>query len=242
MTADAGRHGAGCMHCGAALVYLDEDADAECVFCGEPGRANARCEEGHWVCDRCHARDAVAFLTHACLTTDETDMVALFERLRRHPSLPVHGPEHHGLVPGVILATYRNLGGAVTDEQIRTAIERGMKVPGGFCGFVGGCGAALGAGAAFGILLGSTPVTPRRRRAVLGLTRRFLQALEAYDAARCCQRESWTVLQEAVKVSAELLPITLRADAPFTCTQMKHNRECYGSRCPVHPKHVEQDR
>ena len=89
-------------------------------------------------------------------------------------------------------------------------------------------------------MLKSSPVTPAQRQMVKALTGDLICGLGSIEAARCCQREAWTVLQEAVKVSAELLPITLKADAPFTCRQMKRNKECYGVRCPVHPKHESQ--
>ncbi|MCH5372876.1 MAG: DUF5714 domain-containing protein, partial [Planctomycetes bacterium] len=46
------------------------------------------------------------------------------------------------LVPGVILSTYRNLGGEVDPLQIIAAVDRGALVPGGACGFMGSCGAA----------------------------------------------------------------------------------------------------
>ena len=52
-------------------------------------------------------------------------MINLLNLLRSHPSFPLHGPEHHFAVPGVILACYKNSGGDVSDEDIITAIERG---------------------------------------------------------------------------------------------------------------------
>ena len=101
-------------------------------------------------------------------------MIALLDRVRSHQAIAVHGPEHHAMVPGIIVSTYRNLGGAATDEDIRTAIRRGAKIVGGFCGFMGACGGAIGTGIAFGVLIKSNPVKGHERRIVQSVTQAAL--------------------------------------------------------------------
>ncbi len=135
LAAPSERHTADCMVCGAPLTYLESERLIECSYCGRSLSANAVCANGHFVCDACHTRDELALIEQVCLTTDETDMIALMAQIRRHPSVPVHGPGHHALVPGVILSTYRNLGGELSDALIRTGIRRGAQVAGGACGF-----------------------------------------------------------------------------------------------------------
>ena len=54
-------------------------------------------------------------------------------------------------------------------------------------------------------------------------------------AARCCQRECYIALREAARLSAELLPVRLRADYPMTCEQYSINRECITSLCELYP-------
>ncbi len=123
-----------------------QETPARCVYCHTEQPANALCQQGHFVCDACHSRDALAVIEHLLLTTRETDMVALLEEIRRHPAVPLHGPEHHSLVPGIILAAYRNSGGTVTPEMLQTALRRGKSMAGGACAFLGVCGAAAGVG------------------------------------------------------------------------------------------------
>jgi SAM-dependent methyltransferase len=227
------RHAADCMVCGAALHYLQEETPYPCAFCGAMLPANARCERGHFVCDACHTRDADAFLEHICFTTCETDMIALFQEIRSHPAIPVHGPEHHILVPGIILATYRNLGGEVPGAMLQTALRRGKAVPGGYCAFTGACGAAVGVGIAFSLLLGANPVKARERQQVQEVTQAVLQEQASFAAARCCQRDSWLALKKAAELSKNYLSIALQADFSLHCRQAHQNRECLGEVCPL---------
>lgn len=223
----------GCMVCGTPLNYLETEERHGCAFCGAQQAANATCTQGHFVCDTCHAQDALTVVEHICCTTSETDMIALMQRIRSHPAVPVHGPEHHALAPGIILATYRNLGGRLTDDQIRSGITRGSKIPGGSCGFLGVCGAASGVGAAVAVILESNPVRGSQRRLAQSATQRALSVIASLDAARCCQRDLWLALRAAEALSAEALPISLRAQTPLQCRQASENVECIGAACPV---------
>lgn len=225
------RHETGCLLCGAPLRYLGAETPLTCIFCGAVRPANALCAQGHFVCDACHTRDAEAFLEYICLTTPETDMIALLQEIRRHPVIPLHGPEHHILVPGIILATYRNLGGEVSPDLLRTALKRGRGVPGGYCAFTGACGAGIGVGIAFSLLLNADPVKAWGRQQVQQITQAVLQEQCGFAAARCCQRDSWLALKKAAELSKEYLPLTLRADFPLRCRQAHQNRECLGTAC-----------
>jgi len=227
------RHEAGCLVCGAPLRYLEEESQQNCTFCGSMLPASVLCGQGHFVCDACHIGDAEAFLEHIFLTTTETDMVALLQEIRRHPAIPLHGPEHHILVPGIILATYRNLGGEVSPEMLRTALKRGRGVPGGYCAFTGACGAGVGVGIAFSVLLGANPVKAQERQQVQQVTQAVLGEQAGFAAARCCQRDSWLALKKAAELSQDYLSITLRADFPLYCRQAHRNRECLGTACPL---------
>ncbi len=229
-----GKSRTGCMRCGAELVYLERDRHEPCAFCGAVQLANAVCEQGHFVCDSCHSRDAFSVVQHLCLTSTETDMIDLLNRIRRHPAVPMHGPEHHFALPGVIVSAYRNSGGAAGEDEILSAIERGRGVPGGSCGFWGACGAALGVGIAFALLLQSNPVKADERQIVQHVTAQLLQASSEVKAARCCQRETWTALHKSAELSRLLLPVPLSAAGRTRCTQRGLNSECAGPECPYY--------
>ncbi len=222
-----------CMVCGMPLIYLQAERKEVCAFCGTAGRANCTCEQGHFVCDTCHAAGALAVIGHLCATTEEKDMIALMHMIRSHPSVPMHGPEHHGLVPGVILATYRNLGGTVNREMLDTGIRRGARAMGGSCAFTGSCGATTGVGVAFSMLLNANPLTATQRQQVMQAVNTVAADIAAVPAARCCQRDVWLALRGAARVSRHLLPIPLRADAELVCRQAAQNPECAGSACQL---------
>jgi hypothetical protein len=218
------------------LTYLDGERLIDCSFCGRSLPANAVCASGHFVCDTCHTQDELALIEQVCLSTDETDLIALMANIRRHPSVPVHGPGHHALVPGVILSTYRNLGGEVSDELIRTGIRRGTQVVGGACGFFGVCGAATGVGIGFSIILKANPLKAAERQVVQTVTLRVLERIAALEAPRCCQRDCWLALRTAAELSTQYLPLPLRADTRLLCWQADRNAECITERCPLWPE------
>lgn len=221
-----------CMLCGKPLVYLEEERLTSCVFCGNEYSANAVCEHGHFVCDHCHGKDMVEVVKHVCTHTGATDMIDLMNQLRSHPSFPLHGPEHHFAVPGVITAVYRNLGGDIQDSDITTAIDRGRGVPGGVCAFWGTCGAAIGAGIALGVILKSTPLKPKARQIVQQVAEAIIHDLNRIEAARCCQREVWTTFKTVARLSKTFLPLPLKAQGDVQCRQQGKNRECIRDACP----------
>ncbi len=227
------KHRSGCMVCGGELIYPAREIELSCHYCGQKGLANAHCDKGHYVCDSCHSEDAVSVIEHLCLESTETDMLELLARLRKHPAVPVNGPEHHSLLPGVIVTAYRNSGGHADDELITTAIRRGSQVIGGSCAFVGICGAASGVGIAFSLLLQANPVRAIQRQQVQQITQQVLAEIAAYEAARCCQRDCWIGVKKAAELSADYLPVTLKAEAVIGCQQRHLNHECLGNDCPL---------
>ena len=225
----------GCMVCGSALRYTLLEREQRCLYCGMVFSANSACERGHFVCDRCHAEDGIGAIRRICRHTGETDMIRLFEQIRRHPAIPVHGPEHHAMIAGIIMAAYGNLGGDVSDELLQTAISRGSGIAGGSCAFMGVCGAAIGVGIAFSLLLQANPLTARERRIVQSVTQAVLKEIAQLDAARCCQRDGWIALSTCAELSKEILPIPLKAEYRLVCSQQHLNRECLGKACRLYP-------
>jgi MoaA/NifB/PqqE/SkfB family radical SAM enzyme/SAM-dependent methyltransferase len=224
-----------CMVCGAKLVYLDHEATLSCHYCRQTKSANARCEEGHFVCDQCHARDHVGFISTFCCNTDETDPIALFSQMRQSHVFPLHGPEHHALVPAAFLTAYRNRFDAPPQPRIDAAVKRGSDLPGGTCAYWGGCAAALGVGIAYAAILRATPLSHEERGAVQTVVSKILELLGRFENPRCCRRESYLALQAACDLSGEYLPHALASGPLPRCDQTARNRECLGRDCPLHP-------
>jgi hypothetical protein len=228
-------HDSGCLVCGAPLVYHPVEQLSVCHFCGKTLSANACCQQGHFVCDSCHTGDALLLIEHLCTTSNAIDPIQLMQDIRQHPSIPLHGPQYHALVPGVLLASLRNAGHPVTTEQLHAAIQRGSEVSGGSCGFMGICGAATGVGIGFSVLLEATPLKATARQTVQGVVQQVLAEIAGYEAARCCQRDCWIALRTGMRLAAESFSLSLPAIEPFACTQMARNKECLGIDCPLWP-------
>ncbi len=226
----------GCMVCGTRLEYLEASETMQCSYCGRTLNSCTRCDAGHFVCDECHVDGAPEAIISMATASDERDMIRLFKAMRKHPSIPVHGPEYHALVPAVIVAAARNCGLNLDQRHIRTAVDRGRTVAGGACGFMGACGAALGVGTAFSIILGANPLTPAKRRTLHSVTISVLEEIGALEAARCCQRDSWIALHAAARLSTKTLGVELLASDDAVCEQMATNHDCLGSDCPFWPK------
>ena len=223
----------GCMVCGTEIVYSQHSSKAKCYYCGNETFTNTRCVQEHFVCDKCHAEDAISVIKKVCLGSDERDMLTLMQQIRSHPGFPMHGPEHHAMVPAIILTAYRNITGKLTDRQILTAVERGKTIVGGSCAFLGICGAATGAGIALSIVLESDPYKAKQRQQVQRFTAEILNSIANYRAARCCQRDCWLALKEVSRLSEEYFGIRLPAEIEFHCRQYKTNKECIYNACPL---------
>jgi SAM-dependent methyltransferase len=86
------RHPADCLVRGAPLMYLAQEEEARCHYCGEPAHANAGCARGHFVCHRCHVGDRLSFVKFFCARSADIDPIALSSSMRRTHLFPVHGP------------------------------------------------------------------------------------------------------------------------------------------------------
>jgi MoaA/NifB/PqqE/SkfB family radical SAM enzyme/ubiquinone/menaquinone biosynthesis C-methylase UbiE len=227
-----------CMVCGAPLIYLGAEKMLECSYCGRVKAATAQCEAGHFVCDECHAEDHTAFIKSFCATAAATDPIALFLEMRAAHQFPLHGPEHHALVPAAFLTAYRNRFGEPPAARIEAAIQRGAALSGGTCAYWGACAAALGIGIAYSAIRRATPLSSAPRAGVQTVVSRILAEIGRHPAPRCCRRESLLALTLGCELSAQYLPNALAAARPPACDQTARNRECAHDTCPFHSSPV----
>ena len=145
----------------------------------------------------------------------------------------MHGPEHHAVVPAAIVAAVRNAGYPVPEDAVEKAITRGAKVPGGWCGFYGVCGAAVGMGIASSVLTKATPLTGKERSLANEATAFALtRMLDEYP--RCCKRASRKVLEAVAEFLRDKMGIILGTGQPIQCSYSERNRECPREQCPYY--------
>ncbi|MCY6356119.1 DUF5714 domain-containing protein [Clostridium sp. ZS2-4] len=231
-------HKNNCLICGKELIYSDMAEEMRCVYCEKIHVSNVRCEEGHYVCDKCHSMSAVEIIKKYCIDTDLEDPVEIMMKLLKHPSIKMHGPEHHFLVPAVLLAAYYNKKGDKINKEAKIieAQKRSSKVPGGFCGFYGACGAAVGTGIFVSILTGATPLSGEQWSLSNRMTSKTLKVISENGGPRCCKRNSYIAVTEAVKFLEENIGIKLQIVRNIKCIYSNLNTECRKEQCLFYHK------
>ena len=114
-----------CLICSEELEYYDELREMTCVFCQQTYDSNVNCRNNHFICDHCHSKDAKEIIKKAVHADRGIDPLNLANDIMKHPSIKMHGPEHHFLVPAVLLSAYYN----ATDkkELLPDKLERAEK-------------------------------------------------------------------------------------------------------------------
>lgn len=232
-------HRSGCLLCGQELIYHSSSRRYKCRYCANTFSADVACAEAHYVCDTCHSRPALEVITDHCLRSDSSDPLAIAEQLMADRRLNMHGPEHHYLVPAVLLTAYCNRTGetVLKEARLAKARERAARVPGGFCGTHGNCGAGVGAGIAISVLTGATPLSLEEWALANRMTARVLHAEADIGGPRCCKRNTRVAIKESVAFIHEHLEIEMGTEAATipVCEYVELNRECIEGRCPFFP-------
>ena len=193
-----------CLLCGAELEYFRTPRQMQCALCGQMYETTAACKAGHFVCDACHLKKGAELILEVCGSSKSRNPIALMQQIMAQPQIYMHGPEHHILVGAVLLTTYYNSGGKL---ELQTALSemsrRGQQIPGGTCGFWGCCGAGVSAGIFVSIITGATPLHQDVWGLANQMTARALQAIGNLGGPRCCKRDSFTAVKEAVAFTQE---------------------------------------
>ena len=231
-----------CMVCREPLEYRSEALECSCHFCGRPGETLIACPAGHYVCDACHGAAARDLLPRLAAQTKSTAPEDILEELFALPKLPMHGPEHHPMAALALLTAAARQGVELPEKALEEAVRRGFQVPGGACGYLGGCGAGISLGIAVSLLTGATPVRGPQRALANRAAARGLDAL-ADKKARCCKRALRRCVTEGRLFLKEELGIVLPSPRRRpVCRDVHRNRECPGPACPFFPDESAQRR
>ncbi len=221
----------GCLVCGSELKYLQEYVEKECFYCKNKVQSNVSCSKDHFICDRCHSLSALDLIEEYCLTTTSINPVEIANVLMHSDAIKMHGPEHHYLVPAVLLAAYCNLqNDATKKEKLAIAKQRAEKVPGGFCGTHGNCGAAVGTGIFISIITKATSLSGNEWQLSNMMTATSLMAIAKHGGPRCCKRDTFLAITETVDYLKNLFEIEM----PFNeikCDFSEYNKQCLHEKC-----------
>jgi hypothetical protein len=222
------------MVCGKELVYGTDISRVRCEFCKEDFETNVTCKDGHYVCDGCHRLDAMDLIEKYTIESRSKDPIEMALVLMRNPSVKMHGPEHHFLVPAVLLSAYYNAmdDQAVKAKKVKEARRRSKQILGGFCGYYGDCGAAVGTGIFMSLITDSTPLSEKGWRLSNLITAQALTSIAEHGGPRCCKRNSFLAITHAVRFLKEHMDVELVLDEGLVCEFDHLNKECLGSECP----------
>ena len=226
-----------CLICGAPLEYLSQDTLMECAICHKQELSKTCCTQGHYVCNDCHmaGMDSIIAL---CLADTSKDPIAVLERMMSQPFCHMHGPEHHVLVGAALLVAYNN---ALPDTArldlpaaLLEVMSRGRQVPGGACGYMGACGAAISTGIFMSVVTRNTPLSTDSWRMCNLMTARALEQVALNGGPRCRKRDSYLSVLTAVDFVKEHLGVAMER-AEVTCSRSDINNQCIGKKCPFSP-------
>ena len=229
-----------CLICGEDLEYFQTEREMECSSCHRKFMSKSACKNGHYVCDECHSATAIKNIVETCAHSDSKNPVEIAFLLMNDPYVYMYGPESHVLVGCALLTAYKNAGGNIElGSSLREMVARGRKVPGGVCGFWGCCGAAISAGMFYSIASGATPLTKDSWGKANLMTSNALNAIGTIGGPRCCKRNAFLAIRQAVAFTAEHLGVRMEMPERIICTFSLKNKQCIGTRCPFNPHTIQ---
>ncbi len=230
-----------CEICHKNLIYGSNEADYRelaCNICQKEFKTNIYCPDGHYICDACHSKEPIQVIEDFCETTVLKDPYEIADLIMKHPKFKVYGPEHHALVPAVVLTALKNNGikkpnrEEVTLFDIKEGIKRGFEIPGGWCGYYGCCGSGIGAGIALSLFGGATPSKSEPRTIANKTTSRALEKI-ADNLEHCCKRSVKFSILEALNSLKDNYGIILDVK-PGNCAFSDVNDKCERENCPFY--------
>ncbi len=223
-----------CLICGAPLEYLPTDEIMECELCHKQQHSKTRCIHGHFICDACHT-SGMNTIYSLCLNSTSANPIEILEAMMSLPFCHMHGPEHHIMVGSALLTAYKNAGGSLDlPAALQEMQKRGKQVPGGACGFWGACGAGISTGMYVSIALNATPLAKEAWGLSNRMTARALDAIGQNGGPRCCKRDSYLAVLEAVRFTEEHLGVEMET-GKVICSRAHMNNQCIRAACPFHP-------
>lgn len=177
-----------------------------------------------------------------CITyfneSKKASVYELVNQLMDMDGLPMHCPPHHFILPAALLTVCHKLQGSeqkLLEHDLSEAKTRASKVPGGFCGNYGNCGAAVGIGIFYSIFTHTTPLSTDTWSRVNRATGMGLLKISEVEGPRCCKRNLYLALDSAVDTIAADLGLVLERPAEIICKYYPANKECKGLKCPYFP-------
>ncbi|MEA4987785.1 MAG: DUF5714 domain-containing protein [Anaerovorax sp.] len=182
------------------------------------------------------------YITEECIRNyREKDVISpidLAVHLMEFPEMKMHCPQHHYLIPAVMLtAAYKFQGRPIEmlQDGLTEAMLRAKNVLAGFCGLYGSCGAAVGLGIFSSILTDTTPHSVETWSLTNRIVAESLLRIAEINGPRCCKRNSFFALLLGEKFTKEQFGIDLGTTEKISCSFYSNNQDCRQKECPFFP-------
>jgi len=161
--------------------------------------------------------------------------IAILQMMANKEYISMHGPEHHFLDGACFLVAYCNKTNNNKIEEYLDELEkRTIKMPGAMCGYWGVCGSVTSLGAALSIINDVSPLTNSDFYSHnMEFASRVIKKMSEIGGPRCCKRNAFLSLEEAVKFVNEKYEVMLE-DEKANCKHSKINKQCIGNKCPFY--------
>lgn len=178
-------------------------------------------------------------IVNACLQESSKNPVEIFKRIANQDFIRIHGPEHHVLDGAALLTAFYNAGGKIDlSKSLNELVKRGSQMPGATCGLWGVCGAVNSIGAALSIIDGTGPLSEDASWGNhMRLTSKALGRLAEVGGPRCCKRDAFLALQEAVDFINDNYGVELERST-IKCSYSGRNEQCIKTRCSFYKKKI----
>ena len=185
-------------------------------------------------------QQSAGLIISECMKIAGTNPYDIFRTIAKKDFVRIHGPEHHILDGACILTAFHNAGGNIDlDAALHKLMYEGLRMPGAACGLWGVCGAVTSIGAALAIIDGTGPLSTEDWGSHMEYTSAALARLAKTGGPRCCKRDAFTAVEQAVGYIEERYGITLEV-TPVKCDFSSQNAQCIGRRCPYHAQENSQ--
>jgi hypothetical protein len=221
-----------CVVCGK-MLHETAGETLQCTYCGQREKSDFTCENNHYVCEPCRICTPTEIIHKTCLACPLDDPLSLANLLMHHPAFPMFGPEHHLLVPAILLTVAHNAGHEVAlDSLLRRSMKRAARFGLGSCASMGVCGAAVGVAIAVSLLIGADYTKPKERKTVLQASASALTAMTSLPAPRCCKASVYSSLSVGTAYLRREMGLSIPSFSCPTCQFQEHNAECMRNECP----------
>lgn len=220
-----------CLKCNGDLIHDQELVYKKCALCGIEEKTYIACENGHYFCDKCASKNTIDKLFEMVPQITEKNPLEVSEKLFHECG--IYGNSPHPLATAAFLIAYKNLTGEINNRQIYEGIERALKIPGGWCGYYGNCGAAVGLGIAIAIITKSTPISDRERSISNIATAKGLLGVADQGGPRCCAASVRRVMEQGIEFAKEYLKVEFPEilNKRTNCMFSKYNNSCRYNKC-----------